>query len=93
MLHRSIAAAVSPYDGLSGHHAPRLFLALGLGLALALAPALRADALGAPDSFADLAEQISPSVVNIRTLEKVRPSTPGAAGCRNPGTPGARDYC
>jgi serine protease Do len=35
----------------------RLLLALGLGLALALAPAVRANALGAPESFADLAEQ------------------------------------
>ena len=71
MLHRSIAAAVSPYDGPYGHHAPRLFLALGLGLALALSPAFRADALGAPDSFADLAEEISPSVVNITTSAMV----------------------
>ena len=31
-----------------------------------------------PD-FTDLVEQVGPSVVNIRTLEKVRPSAPGAA--------------
>jgi serine protease Do len=34
---------------------------------------------GLPD-FTDLVEQVGPSVVNIRTLEKVRPSTPGAGG-------------
>lgn len=33
---------------------------------------------GLPD-FTDLVEQVGPSVVNIRTLEKVRPSTPGAS--------------
>ncbi len=45
--------------------------------ALAQAPA--AAARGLPD-FTDLVEQVGPSVVNIRTLEKVRPSTPGAGG-------------
>ena len=33
---------------------------------------------GLPD-FTDLVEQVGPSVVNIRTLEKVRPSAPGAS--------------
>jgi serine protease Do len=42
-------------------------LALVLGLGLTLAPTQPADAFGAPDSFAELAEQISPSVVNITT--------------------------
>ncbi len=41
-------------------------LALGLGIAAALVP-LPARALGAPDSFAELAEKVSPSVVNITT--------------------------
>jgi serine protease Do len=44
---------------------------------LAQAPA--AVVRGLPD-FTDLVEQVGPSVVNIRTLEKVRPSTPGAGG-------------
>jgi serine protease Do len=44
-----------------------LLLALGLGLAVALGQAQGAFARGAPESFADLAEQISPSVVNITT--------------------------
>ena len=42
-------------------------LAIGLGLSLAFAPMAPAFARGAPESFADLAEQISPSVVNITT--------------------------
>jgi serine protease Do len=42
-------------------------LALVLGFGLAIAPAPEAQAFGAPESFADLAEQISPSVVNITT--------------------------
>ncbi len=42
-------------------------LALVLGFGLSLAPANEARAFGAPESFAELAEQISPSVVNITT--------------------------
>ena len=45
--------------------------------ALAQAPA--AAVRGLPD-FTDLVEQVGPSVVNIRTLEKARPSTPGTGG-------------
>jgi serine protease Do len=42
-------------------------LALVLGFGLAVAPAQDAQAFGAPESFAELADQISPSVVNITT--------------------------
>lgn len=42
-------------------------LALVLGLGLGLPVATDAQAFGAPESFADLATQISPSVVNITT--------------------------
>ncbi|AZL61256.1 Do family serine endopeptidase [Tabrizicola piscis] len=42
-------------------------MALVLGFGLALAPATETQAFGAPESFADLADQISPSVVNITT--------------------------
>ncbi len=56
----------------------RLMLAIGLGMTLALAPALRSEARGAPESFADLAEQISPSVVNITTTSVVAAPTEGA---------------
>jgi serine protease Do len=45
--------------------------------ALAQTPA--AAVRGLPD-FTDLVEQVGPSVVNIRTLEKARPSTPGTGG-------------
>ena len=54
--------------------APRLFTALVLGLALTLAPVSDAWARGAPESFADLAEQISPAVVNITTSSVVAAS-------------------
>jgi serine protease Do len=55
-----------------------LLLALGLGLALALGQAQGAFARGAPESFADLAAQISPSVVNITTSSVVAgPAEPG----------------
>jgi serine protease Do len=50
---------------------PKVFLALALGMSLALTQAIRADAFGAPESFAELAEQISPSVVNITTSAMV----------------------
>lgn len=46
---------------------PRVFLALALGMSLSLGNAMDAAARTAPESFADLAEQISPSVVNITT--------------------------
>jgi serine protease Do len=57
----------------------RFLLALGLGLALALGPAAQGHAFGAPETFADLAEAISPSVVNITTSTTVagRPEGPG----------------
>ena len=53
----------------------RVFLALTLGLSLALGNALDVRAQSAPDSFADLAEQISPSVVNITTSAVVAAPT------------------
>ncbi len=55
--------------------APRVFLALALGLSLALGSALDVRAQAAPDSFADLAQQISPSVVNITTSAMVAAPT------------------
>ncbi len=50
-------------------------MALGLGLIASLAPATSALALGAPDSFAELAEKVSPSVVNITTSSIVATNT------------------
>ena len=48
-----------------------------LGIALSVGPAMQASALDMPDSFAELAEQISPSVVNITTSSVVAASTEG----------------
>jgi serine protease Do len=49
--------------------------ALVLGASLVLAQAMASEARGAPESFADLAESISPSVVNITTSTTVAAST------------------
>ena len=53
----------------------RVLTATALALALAITPALRAEARAAPDSFADLAEMVSPSVVNITTSTTVAAPT------------------
>ena len=52
-------------------------LALVLGFGLSVAPVHEAQAFGAPESFAELAEKISPSVVNITTSAMVAPPTDG----------------
>ncbi|OYX40653.1 MAG: serine protease [Rhodobacterales bacterium 32-67-9] len=52
--------------------------ALMLAMALAMGLVLRAEARAAPESFADLAEQISPSVVNITTTTTVAGPTDGS---------------
>ncbi len=60
-----------------GRSVSRLALIAGLGVVTALGPVIpagTAEARGAPESFADLAEQISPAVVNITTSSVV--STP-----------------
>ena len=49
------------------HLQPRVLLAFVMTLILALTAAMRVEARGAPESFADLAEQFSPAVVNITT--------------------------
>lgn len=59
----------------------RLVAALGLGLTLALAPMAPAFARGAPESFAELAEQVSPSVVNITTSAVVAAPTGTGPSC------------
>nr|WP_242500523.1 DegQ family serine endoprotease [Tropicimonas sp. IMCC6043] len=50
---------------------PRLIPAFLVGLALLLAQTLSAHARGAPESFAELAEKVSPAVVNITTSTTV----------------------
>ena len=46
-------------------------LALVLGFGLSVAPVYQAQAFGAPESFAELADKISPAVVNITTSSLV----------------------
>jgi serine protease Do len=53
------------------------FWALVFGTALALGQALPADAQSRPDSFATLAEKVSPAVVNITTSTTVAASSGG----------------
>ncbi len=53
----------------------RAVLAMLMGLALVMAQAIAANAQSYPKSFADLAEKISPSVVNITTSTTVSSST------------------
>ncbi|MBB4023007.1 serine protease Do [Confluentimicrobium naphthalenivorans] len=53
----------------------RALWALILGLALVMAQGISAQARGVPESFADLAEQVSPAVVNITTSTTVAVST------------------
>ncbi|WP_149140540.1 DegQ family serine endoprotease [Gemmobacter caeruleus] len=55
--------------------AVRMMGALLLGLTVAMGPAHFVEARGAPESFADLAEKISPAVVNITTSAVVEAST------------------
>lgn len=78
MLHLPTARALT-VPAMAAPKRPRLLLALGLGLTLALsaAPAFQAQAFGAPETFADLAEQISPSVVNITTSSVVAQASDG----------------
>jgi serine protease Do len=56
-------------------NAGRAFFVLFVGLAMLFAQAIAAQARGAPDSFADLAEKVSPSVVNITTTTTIAAST------------------
>jgi serine protease Do len=52
-------------------------LALVLGFGLSVAPMTEAQAFGAPESFAELAEKISPAVVNITTSAMISAPTDG----------------
>ncbi|MDZ4735944.1 MAG: DegQ family serine endoprotease [Rhodospirillaceae bacterium] len=53
------------------------FAAIGFGAVLAIAAPLEAEARGAPESFADLAEQLLPAVVNIASTQAVSESMTG----------------
>ena len=52
-------------------------LALVLGFGLSVAPATDVQAFGAPESFAELAQKISPAVVNITTSAMIAAPTDG----------------
>jgi len=68
--------------------APRRALMVAtLGLALAMPVVAPVFAFGAPDSFADLAEKISPSVVNITTSTTVASPAAGDGPVAPPGSP------
>ena len=67
---QSLAIAPAPLLG-----ARAAMMAMGLALALAITAATPARAFGAPESFADLAEQVSPAVVNITTSALVATDT------------------
>lgn len=73
-----------------GGHARRLltalFAAMALALALVLAQATASEAQNRPETFADLAEQISPSVVNITTSTSIAGRT-GPQGLVPEGSP------
>lgn len=53
----------------------RYFLTLIIGVAFVMAQTMMAHARGAPESFADLAESVSPAVVNITTSTAVAASS------------------
>ncbi|WP_420860795.1 DegQ family serine endoprotease [Algirhabdus cladophorae] len=79
-------AITLPQKSLTAPAALRGLTVLVLGVALFLAQAMMAAARGAPESFADLAEQISPSVVNITTSTVVAGRT-GPQGVVPEGSP------
>ena len=70
---------ITPLAPAGSRHRPvrALMLALATGLALALAPATPSVARAAPDSFADLADMVSPAVVNITTSTTIAAPTDG----------------
>jgi serine protease Do len=73
-------------------HSPKLGLALMMALVFSLAaslPAMAVDRAALP-GFADLAEKVSPSVVNIRTVKIVKPSP--MPGFQGRGGPMDRDF-
>jgi serine protease Do len=65
----------------------RAFWLATLSMVMILSQSLMGQARGAPESFADLAEQISPSVVNITTETLVAGRTGGPQGVVPEGSP------
>lgn len=74
---KTLAVSINRDAGRNMSHV-RLAVLSGLAVVLFLMQSMAAIARGAPESFADLAESISPSVVNITTSTTVaRPAQPG----------------
>ncbi len=80
------AIAIQKEQSQARHLMMALFAAMTLALALVLAQATASDAQSRPATFADLAEQISPSVVNITTSTTVAGRT-GPQGIVPEGSP------
>ncbi len=80
------AIAIQQEQGHARRVMMALFAAMTLALALVLAQATASDAQARPATFADLAEQISPSVVNITTSTTIAGRT-GPQGIVPEGSP------
>ena len=74
----SVSAASAARPGARSASSRVLGGILALAIATAAAPAVFARP--APDSFADLAEQVSPAVVNISTVQEMGPAFTGQRG-------------
>ncbi|WP_373635302.1 Do family serine endopeptidase [Yoonia sp. SS1-5] len=83
---KSKAIAIQKDQGQARRLLTALFGAMALALALVLAQATASDAQTRPTTFADLAEQVSPSVVNITTSTVVAGRT-GPQGIVPEGSP------
>ncbi len=69
--------AIAPADRLARVTVRALWMAM-VSLAFVMAQAMQSEARGAPESFADLAEKVSPAVVNITTSLVIEaPTEPG----------------
>ncbi len=69
--------AIAPADRLPRYAVRSMWMAM-VSLVFVMAQAMQSHAFGAPDSFADLADKVSPAVVNITTSLVVEaPTGPG----------------
>ncbi|MFT7391799.1 MAG: serine protease Do, partial [Paracoccaceae bacterium] len=74
MIHPSSLMAAGPGVARTGiARLARGVAMIAAALMITLVPVTQAVARGAPESFADLAEKLSPSVVNISTSQMVTP--------------------
>jgi serine protease Do len=80
---RNKVKAIAVSKPISNNHAQSMVVGAFMTLAFLMAQAIAGHARGAPESFADLAEQLSPSVVNITTSTTVT----GVSGDQMPQAP------